>query len=203
MEILKLFPIDFFVFYNKNFDNKKLIANLETLDDIQIKKTTQISLLINLKNNKNFQDLFNWFSDCLKEVKKIKQYDCDQIKITNSWVNVSLADYNMYLDTHKHSMSFYSGIYYLTDGSATTFIDPFEQAIDTQLQVLKFNYHPEEKISPEPGKLIIFPSYIYHKSDIHIANTSRYIISFNTMPTGKINYNLATDSKINIKIEDD
>jgi uncharacterized protein (TIGR02466 family) len=203
MEILKLFPIDFFVFYNKNFDNKKLIANLETLEDIQIKKTTQISLLINLKNNKNFQDLFNWFSDCLKEVKKIKQYDCDQIKITNSWVNVSLADYNMYLDTHKHSMSFYSGIYYLTDGSATTFIDPFEQAIDTQLQVLKFNYHPEEKISPEPGKLIIFPSYIYHKSDIHIANTSRYIISFNTMPTGKINYNLATDSKINIKIEDD
>jgi len=203
MEILKLFPIDFFVFYNKNFDNKKLIANLETLDDIQIKKTTQISLLINLKNNKNFQDLFNWFSDCLKEVKKIKQYDCDQIKITNSWVNVSLADYNMYLDTHKHSMSFYSGIYYLTDGSATTFIDPFEQAIDTQLQVLKFNYNPEEKINPEPGKLIIFPSYIYHKSDIHIANTSRYIISFNTMPTGKINYNLATDSKINIKIEDD
>ena len=203
MEILKLFPIDFFVFYNKNFDNKKLIANLETLEDIQIKKTTQISLLINLKNNKNFQDLFNWFSDCLKEVKKIKQYDCDQIKITNSWVNVSLADYNMYLDTHKHSMSFYSGIYYLTDGSATTFIDPFEQAIDTQLQVLKFNYHPEEKISPEPGKLIIFPSYIYHKSDIHIANTSRYIISFNTMPVGKINYNLATDSKINIEIVDD
>lgn len=203
METLKLFPIEFFVFKNKKFDNKKFIEDLETLDDIQLKKTTQISLLVNLKSNEKFKNLFAWFEQCLDEIKKNKQYDCDKIKITNSWVNVSLANYNMYLGPHKHSMSFYSGIYYLTEGSTTTFIDPFEQAIDTQLQVLKFNYHPEEKIVPEPGKLIIFPSNVYHKSDLHIANISRYVISFNTMPVGKINYNLATDSKINIEIVDD
>lgn len=203
METLKLFPLEFFIFKNKKFDNKKFVEDLQTLDNIEIKKTTQISLLVNLKNKEKFKDLFIWFEECLDEVKKNKQYDCDKIKITNSWVNVSLAGYDMYLDSHKHSMSFYSGIYYLTEGSATTFYNPFEEAIDTQLQVLQYNYYPEKKIVPEPGKLIIFPSYVYHKSDLHIANTSRYIISFNTMPVGKINYNLATDSKINIEIVDD
>ena len=97
-------------------------------------------------------------------------------------------------------MSFYSGVYYLTEGASTVFEDPVIHRTQAQIEVLRKDYNPSEYIIPEPGKLVLFPSWVYHLSQIHLGKNSRYIISFNTMPAGKINYNSAADSKANIEI---
>jgi hypothetical protein len=41
---------------------------------------------------------------------------------------------------------------------------------------------------------------LFHSSTPHFGNEDRYVISFNVMPTGAINYNLATDSVANIEV---
>lgn len=201
MEVKQLFPIEFFVFKNDKINNGKLISELEQLNDVQIKKTTTISLLVDLRNNEKFKELFDWFEQCLDRIKVSMNYDCEKISITNSWVNVALPKYNMHQNYHKHSMSFYSAIYYLTEGSATEFEDPVHDRSRAQLEVLRSNYQPWETIVPEPGKLVIFPSYVYHRSHVHVGTDSRYIISFNTLPSGKINHMLATDSRAEVIVK--
>lgn len=201
MEIKQFFPVEFFVFKNADINNARLISELEKLDNVEIKRTTTISLLVDLRHNEKFKELFDWFEQCLDQIRTTMNYDCEKISITNSWVNVALPKYNMHQNYHKHSMSFYSAIYYLTDGSVTEFEDPVQERSRAQLEVLRENYHPWEKIIPEPGKLVVFPSYVYHRSDTHVGETSRYIISFNTLPSGKINHKLATDSRAEVIVK--
>ncbi len=202
MEVLKVFPTELYVFRN-NFDNASLVQTLDTLDNIEIKKTTTISLLVNLQEHPAFKELFKWFEDCLEEIRVKEKYDCDAIKITNSWVNVALPGYNMHQNYHRHSMSFYSAVYYLTEGSPTDFEDPVHDRNHAQIEVLRHDYEPWEMVKAEPGKLVIFPSWMYHRSYVHTGPEKRYIISFNSLPCGKVNYNLATDSRVNLSIARD
>jgi len=199
MEVVNLFPTEMFVFKNTALDNQKIIQQLEKIDNVEIKKTTTLSMLHDLRSDAEFRDLFVWFEACLEQVRESMQYDCEKIDIVNSWFNVALAGYEMYQNYHRHSMSFFSGIYYLTDGSPTVFEDPVTHRTQAQIEVLRHNYQPTFLSPAEPGKLIIFPSWMYHNSRPHLGNINRYVISFNSFPSGKINYNLATDSKLHVR----
>jgi len=203
MEVLKLFPTEVFEFENLTIDNKRLIAYLQTLNDVEIKKSTTISILEDLRKHQEFNELFQWFDQCLNDVKTYMKYDCDQLAITNSWINVALGDYKMYQNVHRHSMSLLSAVYYLTDGSPTIFEDPVIHRTQAQLEVLRFEYNPFYDSEAKPGKLVIFPSWMYHSSVPHLGKENRYVISFNCLPSGKINHNLATDSKAHIRIVND
>lgn len=200
MEVLNLFPTELFVFKNLIINNAELISKLEKLDNIQIKQSTTLSLLVDLRKNSDFNLLFQWFESCLEEVRTHMKYDCEKIEITNSWCNVALPTYEMFQNYHKHSMSFYSAVYYLTTGSPTIFEDPVYDRKHGQLEVLRHDYTPTESTFAEPGKLVIFPSWLFHSSPVHRDSEKRYVISFNTLPTGKINCNLATDSTTEIYI---
>lgn len=200
METLSLFPVNLFVFYNKTFDNSKVIESLEKYADY-VKQSSTLSFIRNLHDKSETAELFNWFSECLETVRTDQKYDCDKFEITSSWFNRALPQAGMSQNYHRHSMSFFSGVYYLTNGSPTMFEDPIMHRTQAQLEVLRFDYQPVESIQPEPGKLVIFPSWLFHSSIPHIANFDRYIISFNAMPTGYVNYNLATDSVAHITIE--
>jgi uncharacterized protein (TIGR02466 family) len=201
MEVINAFPVEFFVFKNKDIDNQELIKKLERLDNVEIKKTTTLSMLVDLRNLPEFSDLFSWFKSCLEEVRQGMKFDCDRLEISNSWFNVAMADYKMYQNYHRHSMSFYSAVYYLTGGSSTIFEDPVRDRSQAQIEVLRHDYQPTFASEAEPGKLIIFPSWVYHNSRPHLESFNRYVISFNVFPAGKINYNLATDSKLEVEIK--
>lgn len=201
MEIINIFPTELFTFNNTTVDNADLITKLQHLDNIEIKQSTTLSMLVDLDKNPDFTDLFSWFRTCLEEVRAAMQYDCEKLEITNSWFNVALANHNMYQNYHRHSMSMFSAVYYMTAGSETVFEDPVIHRTQAQIEVLRHNYNPFYKMVPEPGKLVIFPSWLYHRSLPHLENQDRYIISFNSLPTGKINHNLATDSKANIEVK--
>lgn len=203
MEVLNVFPTELFIFKNSNIDNQSLIEKLEKLDNVQVKRSTTLSMLVDLRHHNDFKELFDWFNECLEEVRISQEYDCDKFEISNSWFNVALAGYEMYQNCHRHSMSFFSAVYYLTDGSPTMFEDPVIHRSQAEIEVLRRNFDPCISLNAEPGKLVIFPSWLYHSSKIHFGNKNRYVISFNSLPTGKINYNLATDSKAFIRIDHD
>lgn len=199
MEQLDLFPTSFFVFKNMDIDNDELIKNLQKYAD-RPKYGKVISSLHSLHDKPEFLDLFQWFNNCLEEIRVKEMYDCDRFEITNSWFNVALANSNMAINYHRHSMSFFSAVYYLTAGAPTFFEDPVIHRTQAQIEVLRFKYSPLEKIFPEPGKLVIFPSWMYHYAAPHVEEFDRYIISFNSFPTGAVNYNIASDSSANITI---
>ena len=203
METLDLFPTQLFVFKNSKFDNPALIDVLKHLDNTEIKKTTTISILYDLRNHPEFAELFAWFHECLEEIRISQTYDCDAFKITNSWFNVALDGHHMYQNYHRHSMSYFSAVYYMSNGAPTVFEDPVIHRTQAQLEVLRTRFNPEFNIDAEAGKLVIFPSWMYHRSLPHLGDNDRYIISFNSLPVGKINHNLATDSRAFIKIDND
>jgi uncharacterized protein (TIGR02466 family) len=201
MEVVETFPVEFFVFQNNDIDNNQLISFIQSLENVPAKHSGIISLLHDFRQYKEFDQLFDWFNSCLNQIKECMNYDCETLKITNTWCNVSLANSGMNLGYHRHSLSFFSGVYYLTDGSPTIFEDPVIHRTQAQLEVLRFNYRPEFVVPAQAGKLCIFPSWMFHRSAPHYENNHRYIISFNTLPEGKVNHTLATDSKAEIIIK--
>ena len=87
-------------------------------------------------------------------------------------------------------------------GAPVGFEDPVMPRTMNQLEVLRTDgYAPFEYIAPMPGKLLLFPSWLYHWTKPHIDNFERWNISFNVLPTGKINYNVGTDSTANIELK--
>lgn len=202
MEKVKLFPTEVFVFRNNTFDNVKMIEHCEKYGDF-VKQSETISSMRNLHDKVELSPLFDWFRQCLEEVRLSCRYDCDSFQITSSWFNRALPQSGMKLNVHRHSMSYFSAVYYLTEGSPTVFEDPVIHRTQAQLEVLRHldrESSPHQPITAEPGKLILFPSWLFHFSAPHVGNNDRYIISFNTMPSGDINYNIASDSVASIKI---
>jgi uncharacterized protein (TIGR02466 family) len=200
MEVLNLFPTEVFVFKNLTIDNSNLIINLEKFAD-QVKQSSNISYIRNIHDKQETKELFDWCKNCLEEIRLKNRYDCDQFEITSSWFNRALPNSGMCQNYHRHSLSFFSAVYYLTDGSPTVFEDPVIHRTQAQLEVLRKDFNPYEYIQPEPGKLVVFPSWLYHTSLPHVTGKDRYIISFNTLPTGYVNYNVATDSVAHITLE--
>lgn len=202
MRVDSFFPVEFFSFQNDSIDNRELISKLENLP-APMRDSTCLSFTKDIHNLPEFNNLFSWIRSCIHEMKEYMTYDCDSIDITTSWYNVYYPGKNHYVNYHRHSMSFYSGVYYLTDGSVTTFEDPVFHRVQAQIEVLRKNIKPFEYITPEPGKLVLFPSWMFHASQTHLGRDPRYIISFNTLPCGEINYNLAAhDSRAAIEIKD-
>lgn len=199
MKKIDFFPTTFYTFENTAINNLEIVSKLQRYLD-KIKSGNVVSSLHFLHNKEEFSELFQWFNTCLEEIRNQEKYDCERFQITNSWFNVSVANSGMAINYHRHSMSFFSGIYYLTKGSPTFFEDPVIHRTQAQLEVLRFDYLPSEKIYPKPGKLVIFPSWMYHYAAPHVDDFDRYIISFNTLPSGAINYNIASDSVADIQI---
>lgn len=200
VKTLDFFPVEFFEFKNSSIDNAQLIEKLKNLNHPP-KNSQNLSFVYSLHKDQNFTEIFNWFSYCLDQIKIHCNYDCDKFEISSSWYNVSLANRGMHQNYHKHTNSFFSGVYYLTHGSPTMFEDPVLYRANGQIEVLRENYSPFKKIDAEPGKLIIFPSYMYHQSPPHVENFDRCIISFNVLPTGKINSKFDNDASLNLSLK--
>jgi len=191
MQKVPIFPTLIYTFQNDNIDNIKII---ELLSAETLKEHTALSSTENLHCKPEYNDLFTWFDKCLEELRQENKYDCDKIEITSSWANKYYAESGMYHSPHKHSMSMYSGVYYLTKGAATVFEDPVHHRVQAQIEVLRHNFEPFEYIEAVPGKLILFPSWMFHSTTYNTVPIDRWSIAFNTFPAGKINYNLAKDS---------
>lgn len=198
MQRLEFFPVELWTF-DCPLDLAPYIRLLESQQGA--KHTQNISYTGNLHTRPEYESLFAWFVDCLEQVRMEHQYDCDSFKVTSSWANCALAGAAMRQNYHRHSMSFLSGVFYLTEGVPTLFEDPVIHRTQAQIEVLRKGWRgPWEQVENKPGRLVLFPSWLYHATPPHWGDNDRWVISFNTLPAGAVNYTTATDSVAHITI---
>lgn len=153
------------------------------------------SLDYDLLLREQYSKLHIWMQDCLNQVKKDLDYQCDKINITQSWANK--ADIKQWHHTHNHSNSIISGIFYLTDSDCYTWfsveniwnftgvicLNTMDNLDDDGCVKNVVVIHKEKS---EAGKLILFPSNLRHSVCSNMTEETRYTISFNSFPTGNL-----------------
>ena len=143
-------------------------------------------------DNENVRNLVGWFGACLDEYRNEYQLYCDRLKISMCWFNKAPAQSGVGHPLHRHPMSYVSAVYYMTEGAPTAFDDPCTPRVYDTLELhqqdkMVDEWGINETISAEPGKLIIFPSWLRHFSGRHLEDFDRWTISFNAFPEGKCN----------------
>jgi uncharacterized protein (TIGR02466 family) len=141
--------------------------------------------------------LFDWFDQCIDQVKQIYFIDEISLPIITCWVNKSSKLERHH--THHHPNSILSGIFYLTthDKAETVFYykNPYFEIGATNLILASKDQEKDlvdrpttiiGKIAPNKGKLILFPSSIVHGTRPNTDSQARYTLSFNTFFSGKI-----------------
>ena len=129
-----------------------------------------------LDNYTEMKELFVSASkDCLKQLG----YD-QEIKITTSWLTAIAPNATPTL--HRHSNSWFSGVYYFQDlsYSGLEFKNPIERDIDLKNSKLTGNW----RLEPKKNRLVVFPSYLYHKIEKNTSDEVRHSLAFNIMPDG-------------------
>ena len=151
------------------------------------------------------QELRQFFWDCLAEYRYNYKLYCDGFEISLMWSNFAPAGSGFGHPLHRHPMSYLSAVYYITDGAPTYFEDPCTPRTSDTLDVfmhdkMTSDWGINEKIDAEPGKLILFPSWLKHYSGRQLDNFDRWTISFNVFPMGKINVGPWEMPQLNIEV---
>ena len=138
-----------------------------------------------LQNNEEFEELFKFFHKCLGEIKDFYNLQCDDLRIVTAWMNKYVT--NTGQDYHQHPMSAFSGCFYLTDGTPTSFKDPIAvRQYESIIPISRKNADRYKDLPAAKGNLIIFPYWLEHG----LWNNSpkdRWSLAFNSLPNGRIN----------------
>ena len=150
------------------------------------------SRTVNVQLNKDirYNILFDWIYDCLQELKDTLCFNCDELKVVQSWGNKSAI--GQYHTEHNHPNSFVSGIIYLNDSESGTIFNVDNIWASSSYSNIRL-WHPnsdDHKIFYQQpaiaGDMIIFPSSLNHGVGINRSDDIRYTISFNAFPSGRI-----------------
>lgn len=132
----------------------------------------------------------SWINDCLKELQQDKFVgSCYDLKVTTIWANK--ANKLQFHHKHFHPNSIVSGILYLNVNEGygkTNFYlkDPWWKIHnDGYLKLLDTNTNDAAveivaQAEPEEGKMIMFPSMIWHSVQPHKNMSERLTVSFNS-----------------------
>jgi len=149
--------------------------------------------------------LVMWFNECLAEYRNQYQLYCDSLTISQCWFNHAPPKSGVGHPLHRHPMSYVSAVYYMTEGAPTAFDDPCTPRVYDSLDIhmhkeMEAEWGINETISAEPGKLIIFPSWLRHFSGRHFEDYDRWTISFNAFPDGKVNVGPWDSPQLEVKV---
>lgn len=103
--------------------------------------------------------------------------------IINMWTTI--YPQNCFVPEHIHSNSYLSGVFYTKaekDCGDLVFHDPswVAKSMFMHTNIPKFpNVETKHPITPEPGLLVIFPSWLPHRSLPNSSGDDRIILSFN------------------------
>lgn len=126
--------------------------------------------------------IFNPVVDLItQQLNNIIQSD-DIVPIVDAlWYNVNPPGaYNV---THVHPSSWYSGAFYLQTDPNTgsiVFTDPRPAAMFDENRILTEGGKMAKEYKPQPGTLIMFPSWLPHLVMQNKSNITKICISFNT-----------------------
>jgi hypothetical protein len=144
---------------------------------LQVLDTPLVKNINNQISSDNFHNrkLIRWFNECLLQVKNLYFADQLNLKVTACWVNKSTKLQHHHL--HWHPNSIVSGLFYLDDSVACTeyYIDDPYLKLNTEgllgIGKNKFEQNVDNSIKstikPSKGKLLLWPSIIKHKTEVH------------------------------------
>ena len=132
------------------------------------------------------KQMFNHISNRL--IKEGLNYD-NKLEISSSWFTKTHKGEQSPMHDHKNCV--FSAVYYYGDYDDKVgnliFKNPIVNLTSYRLNVgksNKFNTYDIE-ITPQSGSLLIFPSYVSHKIDVHKSEIPRLSLAFNMVPVGQ------------------
>jgi len=116
-------------------------------------------------------------------------HEVDAVRICNSWGNV--VGFEQSIRYHRHDNSYISGSFYLTKGSRFQLLNNFHNDMfgivpNVRPDANSFRALGALDIDPEPGRVILFPSGMYHCVVPSTSREKRYSVAFNTVPVGQV-----------------
>ena len=185
-----LFSTPFFEFKNNNLAIKlKKYIDSMSIDGVESKVAPHIKHNISESKfdflNSDIDVIKNtraYFAACLKNVLNDLRDSKDDYKIAfaDSWYHIGTK--NSSHDLHAHINCSWCGIFYiqsgeLNQGGQTFFCNPiFSNFLD--LGTVHHN-DTEHIVTPEDGKLVLFPSYLKHFQSIYEGEEQRVVVAFN------------------------
>ena len=183
-----LFPVRFWTFEAPVELTTDTLEKLKTIEYRSYNEPYGVGTSDQLHSRPEFRNLHAWFQEAVDQVHKDNGWQCDRLVVNKSWANRSDAGSGHHHSPHRHPMSYLSGIFYLTEGSPTVFLDPVRDREWGQFHLdggpLSEN---RQFIHPGAGSLVLFPSYMVHGSVENESDIDRFTIAINTFPSGVIN----------------
>ena len=172
MNIFSLFPTPVFTWENI-LPEKELNSIDNSLGNDTLQKHIDIPSLKEFIHNKAMKDIFITLGID-------KNYT---VEITEMWGNIlNTGDDHQY---HNHPNNVYSGIYYVTGGNPTNFVDPRPTNGLQVKQSLNDFSSTIVSINATPNTLIIFDSWLKHFVLTNKTTVPRKTISFNILLRGE------------------
>ena len=141
-------------------------------------------------NNQVLHTLDHWsflkdkLEDCLLTIQKEEVYEPSfgHLELSRLWANMALKGSGGDQRQHRHPMAYLSGIFYLTEGADTRFIDPCYARSLSLIEIPNNYMYDSFTITPKPGNVVIFPSYVQHLTLPHTGDNDRITMAFNALP---------------------
>jgi uncharacterized protein (TIGR02466 family) len=138
-----------------------------------------------LLDNSIFTKLKQQLIYSAKEYSNNLSIQPQDLQISNSWCYITQKD-NIKHNWHTHTNSLITGIFYLTKGAPLYIQNPHQKL--WFMDQNNYDYNNSliyDKFIPEPGKLLLFPSFVPHSIGNNKKSFRRYSIAFNIIPKGE------------------
>ena len=183
-----LFPVRCSLFKASDALVADTLAKVTKLDYRRYNEPSGVGTSDDIQNNPDFKGLHDWFQQCIDTLHADNAWQADRIVVNKSWVNRSDAKKGDHHSPHRHPMSYLSGIFYLTEGPPTVFLDPIQLREWQQFHLDGGPIEDSERyVHPGVGGCFIFPSWLIHATIANTSDVNRYTIAFNTFPQGDLN----------------
>ena len=170
-------------YYKFSDKELKFLKSLEMIDN----RGNEVTKEKHLFEHEEMSQLKNWCEKNLNYfMEQMGKMESAEFYITQSWLNKTVPQKHHH--SHMHPNSIISAVLYVEGPTCPTFFynrDSFNNF--TFFDRIKGNPFTANKVGVvnEPGRLVLFPSYLHHEVDVNKGNSDRYTISFNTFVKGK------------------
>ena len=165
--------------------NQVDVDEYKTFQKSGLKKTIDFEFRV-LEQFPKLKHMFTHISNRL--IREGLNYN-NKLEISSSWFTKTHKGECSPMHDHKNCV--FSAVYYYGDYDDKVanliFKNPLVNLTSYRLNVdksNKFNTYDIE-ITPQSGSLLIFPSYVSHKIDVHKSEIPRLSLAFNMVPAGQ------------------
>jgi len=175
-----------------NIDNEKLVSNVvSTVDRVKDLNSWQCDVTSSYNNVELNDEIMSNNIDLLEQVTQAGTefletvgWKSDEYLVEDFWYN--LYENEHWQESHHHGTHDLCAIYYATpDLTPTQFMNPNEYTFHQRYYTIEEKRteftKPIYTVLPQPGKLVLFPGYMFHRVPMQQQNYTqrRLTIAFN------------------------